>query len=162
MKARIPLLLVLFFTALPPGAISSDAPMDRATLRGLKAVKAIIDSPDGTAMKEAGITVEKLAAQIEQRLAKEGIPVDREAREFLGLRVTFAHARKTDYALGLTLGVYQNVSLTRDPAMKTMAETWSGESILLVPPRMLGEAVANTLDQLVDQFIAAYRSANPG
>lgn len=160
MKGRI-LPLLLFLTLSPHSGVSSDAPLDRATLRGLKAVKAIVDSPDGDALQQAGLTTAKLAGQIEQRIAKAGIPVDPNAREFVGLRVTFAHAKKTDYALGLTLAVYQNVSLSRDPAMKTMAETWSGESILLVPPRMLGEAVANTLDQLVDQFIAAYRSANP-
>ena len=135
--------------------------MDRATLRGLKAVKAVIDFSDGAVMQQSGLTVGKLASQIEQRLEKEGVPVDSGAHEFVGLRVTFAHARKTDYALGLTLGLYQNVSLVRDPTMKTMAETWSGDSILLVPPRMLGEALSNTVDQLVDQFIAAYRSANP-
>jgi hypothetical protein len=57
--------------------------------------------------------------------------------------------------------MYQNVTLTRDPAIKTMAETWSGESVLLVPPKMLSEAMSNTVDVLVDQFIAAYQSANP-
>ena len=160
MKARI-LLLVLGLALSPRGAAPSDAPLDRATLRGLKTVKAVVDSADGVAMQAAGLTPAKLAAQIEQRLAKAGIPVDPKAIEFVGLRITFAHARKTDYALGVTLGMYQNVTLTRDPAVKTMAETWSGDSILLVPPRLLAEAVANTVDQLTDQFIAAYRSTNP-
>jgi hypothetical protein len=135
--------------------------MDRATLRGLKAVKAVVDSPDGVALEQAGLTSVKLAAQIEQRLGKAGIAIDPNAREFIGLRVTFAHARKTDYALGLTLGVYHNVTLNRDQTIKAVAETWSGDSILLVPPRLIGEAISNTVDQLVDQFIAAYRSANP-
>ncbi len=157
---KVPTLLPVLWLALPHGAISSDAPMDRATLRGLQGVKAVVDSPDGAAMQQAGLTASKLARQIEQRLAKAGIPVDSSAREFVGLRVTFAHAKKTDYALGLTLAMYQNVSLTRDPAIKTMAETWSGESIVLAPSRMLGEAVSNTLEELVDQFIAAWRSAN--
>ena len=155
------LLLVLFLTLYPRAAVSSDAPMDRATLRGLKSLRAVVDAPDGVALEQAGLTPAKLATQIEQRLAKAGITVDSNAREFVGLRLTFAHARKTDYALGLTLGMYQNVALARDASMKTMAETWSGDSILLVPPRMIGEAVSNTIDQLVDQFIAAFRSVNP-
>ena len=160
MKARASL-LIAFTIILARGAACSDAPMDRATLRGLKAVKAVVDAPASVAMDQAGITVAKLIAQMEQRLAKAGIPVDANAREFVGLRVSFAHGRKTDYALGLTLAVYQSVTLVRDPAIKTMAETWSGESILLVPPRQLAEAMLNTVDQLVDQFVEAYRGTNP-
>jgi hypothetical protein len=160
MKAQV-LAALGFLLAVPYGAIPSDAPLDRATLRGLKAVRAVVDSPDSAGLAQAGLTHAKLAAQIEQRLSKAGIPVDPNAKEFVGLRVTFAHARKTDYALGMTLAMYQNVTLAREASIKTMAETWSGESILLVPPRLVGEAMTNTLDQLVDQFVTAYKAANP-
>ena len=158
MKAR-GLLVIPFLMLTAGGAPPSDAPMDRATLRGLKAVRAVVDAP--AAMEQAGVTGAKLAAQMEQRLTKAGIPIDRQALEFVGLRVTFAHARKTDYALAVTLSMYQNVTLTRDPAIKTMAETWSGESVLLVPPKLLNEAMSNTVNELVDQFIAAWQAANP-
>ena len=134
--------------------------MDRATLRGLKAVKVVVDAPAIAGLQQAGVTGSKLVARMEQRLAKADIPVDNNAAEFVGLRVAFAHAKKKDYALALTLSMYQNVTLSRDRAVKTIAETWSGESVLLVPPKLLTEAMSNTVDQLVDQFIAAYRAAN--
>ena len=87
--------------------------------------------------------------------------MDKDAVEFLGLHITFAHGRKTDYALSLNLAMYQKVTLARDPNLKTTADTWSGESVLLTPPKLLDDAISNTVNQLVDQFVDAYLSANP-
>jgi hypothetical protein len=139
---------------------ASDGPIERATLRGLKAIKVIVDPPDAE-LQRGGVTAPKLAAQIAQRLEKDGLPVDNNAIEFVGLRVTAVHAKKKTSAICLTLGLYQNVSLVRDPAIKTTTETWSGESVVLVPPDLYSEAVADTVNQLVDQFADASRAANP-
>src|SRR5436190_6316788 len=138
---------------------ASDGTIERATLRGLKAVRVAVDPPD-TELQHAGITAGKLASVVEQRLEKAGLPVDKNAVEFLGLRVTAAHAKKKSSAVCLTLGLYQNVTLVRDAKVKATVETWSGDSVVLAPPELFTDAISNTVDQLVDQFAAAYRQAN--
>ena len=139
---------------------ASDGPIERATLRGLKAVRVIVDPPDEE-LRRAGVTAAKLVAMVEKRMEKAGIPTDSNAVEFIGMRITAAHAKKKSSAVCLTLAVYQNVNLTRDPKIKATTETWSGESVVLAPPELLFEAVSNTVNQLVDQFADAYRIANP-
>jgi hypothetical protein len=139
---------------------ASDGPIERATLKGLKAVRVAVDPPDDE-LQRAGVTTSKLVALLEQRLQKAGLETDKNAVEFVGLRVTAAHARKKPSAVSLTLGLYQNVTLVRDPKIKATTETWSGESIVLAPVEVLYDAVSNTVNQLVDQFADAYRKANP-
>jgi hypothetical protein len=139
--------------------VASDGPIERATLRGLKSVRVIVDPPDEGLAGE-GITTAKLIAMVEQRMQKAGLTADNSAVEFIGLRVTAAHARKKPSAVCIRLALYQNVTLVRDPKIKATTETWSGESVVLAPPGLFYEAVSNTVDQLVDQFADAYRAAN--
>jgi hypothetical protein len=154
------LVAIAFLVLVCPSGRASDGPMDRATLRGLKAVRVIVDPPDAE-LQRAGVTATKLAAQISQIVTKAGLTVDNQAIEFVGLHVTAAHAKKKSSAVCLTLGLYQNVALARDATIKTTTETWSGESVVLAPPELFTDAVADTVSQLVDQFIEAFRSANP-
>jgi hypothetical protein len=158
MRGRIAILAWIASAAI---CRASDAPMDRATLRGLKAMNVAVDLSDAE-MESWGVSKAALAKQIEERLGKAGITVDRNAAEFVGLRVTAAHAKKTSYALCLALGAYQVVSLARQAGVKTIAETWSTESVVLVPPKMLDSAMRTTVDELVDQFVRAFHEANPG
>jgi hypothetical protein len=139
---------------------ASDGPIERATLRGLKAVRVIVDPPDQD-LQKAGITAAKLTEMIEQRMKQMGMQVDSQAVEFVGLRVTAAHEKKKNSAVCLTLALYQNVTLARDPKIKATTETWSGDSVVLAPPQLFFEAVSNTVNQLVDQFANAFRTANP-
>jgi hypothetical protein len=139
---------------------ASDGPIERATLRGLKSVRVIVDPPDQD-LQKAGITAAKLVEMVEQRMKQMGMEIDNQAVEFIGLRVTAAHEKKRNSAVCLTLGLYQNVTLARDPKIKATTETWSGDSVVLAPPQLFFEAVSNTVNQLVDQFVAAYRMANP-
>ena len=159
MAGRILVSIALLALVCPWGR-SSDSPIDRATLRGLKAIKVIVDPPDAE-LQHGGVTARNLATQIVARLEKAGLGVDNNAIEFVGLHLTAAHVKKKTSAVSLTLGLYQTVALARDPAIKTTTETWSGESVVLVPPGLFSEAVADTVNQLVDQFVAAFRSANP-
>ena len=112
-------------------------------------------------LQRAGVTAGNLAVMVAQRLEKDGLTVNKDANEFVGLHVTAVHARKKTSAVALTLGLYQSVSLARDPAIKTITETWSGESVVLVPPELFSQAVAETVDELVDQFAGAFERLIP-
>jgi hypothetical protein len=158
MAGRI-LVSIALLAVLSPYGRGSDGPVDRATLRGLKGVKVIVDPTDAE-LQRGGITAANLATQIARRLEKGGLPVDSNAVEFVGLHVMAAHAKKKSSAICLTLALYQTVALARDPTIKTTTETWSGESVVLVPPELFSQAVADTVDQLVDQFIGAFLEVN--
>jgi len=159
MAGRILVAIALLAVVCPWGR-ASDGPLDRATLRGLKSLKIIVDPLDAE-LQRGGVTSKNLVTQIAQRLEKGGVPVDDNAVAFVGLHLTAAHAKKKTSAVFLSLGLYQTVSMARDPSIKTTTETWSGESVVLVPPELFSQAVGDTVDQLVDQFIGAFRSANP-
>ena len=163
MYRRIPALAL----AVLAGAFATNTEMDRATLRGLKAVKVVVD-PLGEELQNAGLKTEQLRLHMQRKLETSGITVSTDAIEFLGLRVAGVHAKggtfsfqKSPYAVAITLNVYQNVSLVRDPKVQTTTDTWGTDSVVLAPPKQLEEALSGTLDLLLDQFVSAYHSANP-
>lgn len=140
---------------------ASDSPMDRATLRGLKAVKVAVDPPP-TEMEREGLDREHLRARIEQKLRDAGIPIDNDAVEFLGLNISSARGgRKNPVSLMFGLGLYQVVTLSRDKTAKTVAETWGEQKVMAAPPKGFGDAASSTVDGLADDFVKAYRSVNP-
>jgi len=141
--------------------------MDRATLRGLKAVKVIVD-PLGSELEHEGLDANRLRESIEQKLRFASIKVDNDVNEFVGLSISFAQAgkkvlsiKKGPFSLTIGLGVYQVAVLTRDMATKTVVETWGVEKTATASARGLDHEVSNAVDDLVDQLVKAYASVNP-
>jgi hypothetical protein len=54
----------------------------------------------------------------------------------------------------------QTVALTRDPAAKTYAPTWSSANMATVSSEDLDKTALEVTTSLMDQFIAAYKSVN--
>lgn len=155
MRARLFALLLL------PAAVfaAGDAEIDRATLRGLKAVGVVIDQMDPALEKDA-MSAATLRAEIEDRLERGGLAVDRNAKEFLGLRVTSVRGKGTPVAVCFALAMYQPVILSRDSAIRTATGTWEVDTVLLSPLKMLRDGTKDSVDELVDQFIQAYKAVN--
>lgn len=159
MHSRIVLLLAVAGLPLVMKA-AGDAPLDRATLRGLKSVSIIIDPLDPELVKQ-GLTQEILQAQIEDRLRGAGIALDKSATEFVGLRVIQVRAQRGPYALCLSIGLYQPVLLARNKDLKTATQTWEVETLLMADPKVMSRESLNSVNQLADRLVDAYRSANP-
>jgi hypothetical protein len=159
MRSTILFSLALVAFSLTIGG-TGDGPLDRGTLRGLKAVGVIVDPPDPLLDSE-GLTADVLRRQLEGRLRHGGINVDPGAVEFLGLRVSSVRTRKGPYTLCLSIGVYQPVSLTRDKEIHTATPTWQADTLMVAQPKLLMQSSTTALDQLADQFVAAWRSVNP-
>ena len=138
---------------------ANDSPLDRRTLRGLTAFNVVVDAPEPE-LRDRGLSVVAVQTEVEQRLLKTGLHLDRNANEFLGIRIIAAHGKKTDFAICIVLAAYQAVSLKRDPTIVSATPTWSAESVLLVPPRQFREAWIETIHQLVDEFVNAWEAAN--
>jgi hypothetical protein len=142
--------------------------MDRATLRGLKAVKVVVDRPPAE-MERAGFDRDHLRAIIEQKLRDAGIKIDNDAIEFLGLGIAMAQGgRKVPLAFGkapvsltLSLDLYQVIVLSRDPTIKTVAETWGQEKVIQATAKSLDQVLPGAVDELAGQFVTAFRSVNP-
>jgi len=149
------------------GCLASDTSMDRATLRGLQAVKVVVD-PLGPELEREGLDANRLRGSIEQKLRNAGVKVDNDVNEFIGLSISFAQSgrkvlsvKKGPFSLTISLGVYQVAVLTRDMATKTVVETWGVEKTAAAAAKGLDRDVSNAVDDLVDQFVKAYLSVNP-
>ena len=141
--------------------VAGDSSMDRGTLRGLKAIKVVVD-PATTEMEHEGLDRQRLQSAIEQKLRDAGIQVDNDANEFLGVTLSSARgSRRGPFSVAVGLGVYQTVLLNRDKTIKSVTETWGDQRVLSTTARTLDHFVSGAVDELVDQFIRAYRSVNP-
>ena len=119
---------------LPASQLSAnDSPLERKTLSGLTALSVVVDPPE-QALQDRGLAVAMVETEVEQRLLKAGVHLDKNAKEFIGIKIIAAHAKKTDFAICILLGVYQPVCLRRSPTVVTAAPTWTTESVLLVAP----------------------------
>jgi hypothetical protein len=139
---------------------AGDSNIDRATLKGLKSVNVVIDHLDPQ-LEEQGLTQEMLRSRVEEHLRKAAIPIDSNAREFVGMHITSMQTGKGPYSLCFSLAFYQPVTLARDPNIRTASQTWDVNAILVVPPKPMIQSVLNTADQLADLFVNAYRFVNP-
>lgn len=153
------MLLALLPACFPAGA-SNDGPLERATLRGLHSINVVIDTLD-PALVHDGLAQDDMRSRIEQDIGAGEITLDKEAREFLGLRITQVRAAKGPYALCVSLGVYQPVALTRDKEVHTVTQTWEVVSVLMADPKLLAGATNETIHDLTQRFVAAWRLANP-
>jgi hypothetical protein len=155
-------MVLLLAVLATPAALEAagDTVLERATMRGLTAVGVVIDTLDPELVRQ-GLTPETLQSRIEARLQNASIPLDKSAREFVGLRVMYVRRNKGPYALCLALGLYQPVMLSRDQKTRTATQTWEVETVLLVEPKLLSQASVTAVDALVERFVVAYRYVNP-
>jgi hypothetical protein len=155
------ILLVALLAAFRTGLNAGDGALDRATLRGLKAFNIVIDPLDPQ-LEKAGLTADMLKSRIDTRLRHAGIALDTNAIEFVGLRIDSAQlSRRGPYGLCFLLAFYQPVALARDQKIRTATQTWDAHTMLVVTPKALVDASLETVDQIADQFVNAYRSVNP-
>ena len=153
---------------LPSGlSAAGDSELDRATMRGLKAVNVVIDEIDPKIPKE-GVPSVELQVRIEKSLKDAGIVVDAAATEFVGLTIVGVRGsgggvvgRGSQWALSFTIGLYQPVLLSRDRNVRTVTKTWEFGTIVMADPKLLKQASIESADELSAHFIAAYRSVNP-
>jgi hypothetical protein len=156
-----------------PSLLASDDKLDRATLRGLRAVCTVVElagAPEGFAVSKNSLQFE-----IEGRLTAAGVPVDRNATTCLYLQVRQLPAiGRTGlpigrgspkeiglYAVSFDLEFLQPVTLTRDPASKAYATTWSVSNLASVPTEDLSATIRQAAVDLVDRFVRAFVEVNP-
>lgn len=130
------------------------------------AVNVVID-PIAPEIEKEGATPDALRKRFEDRIRRGGISIDTDSKEFVGLRVIAvrsAHrplATGATFAIAATVGLYQRVTLVRDPSVHTSTETWGVETVMLADTKEVQRACMDSMDELAGRFVAAYRSVNP-
>jgi hypothetical protein len=157
---------VLLMAFVLPAGGAGDAALDRATLRGVKAVNVVID-PVAADIQKEGATADVLKTRLEDRLREAGIPLDTAANEFVALRLTSVRAPRGKllatagpFAIAATVGLYQPVVLVRDRNIKTATQTWEVETVVLADTKQVYRACMDSVDELAANFVSAYRSVN--
>ena len=138
---------------------SGDGVLDRATLRGVRAVNVVVD-PVTPEIEKEGVTTNALRSRLAQKLRDSGVQVDTDAIEFVGLRLTSVRAARGPIAISANVALYQPVTLVRDRSAKTTTKTWEVDSIMLAESKQVYRACMDSVDELADRFVTAYRSVN--
>ena len=165
-----PSVMALAFMLVHVSPALSDSPRQRATLAGLTGVGVVVEDMDPAAEKD-GLTESTLQIEVELKLRQAGIRVltsdERRAapgNPYLYLRVgTFKNAQSDMglYAFVVNLQLMQEVRLTRNPAITSLAITWDAEGwVGIVGSRKLSQ-VRERVRDVVDEFLNAYLAANP-
>jgi hypothetical protein len=157
--SRIPLLLFAVLAGAAAAGAAGDAPLDRATLRGIGPLNVVVDKIDPQ-LEAAGITAGAIRSRIEDKLQAAKITVDSSKPSFVAVRITGVRANRGPFAAAVTLGAYQPVILSRDPKVRTATQTWEVETVLLAEPKQLFRATMESIDELAASFVAAYQSVN--
>ena len=140
-------------------AIAADSEAARPSLRGLTAFRVLVEQLGPKVEREGVLSREVLQADVESRLAAAGIAVTKDAPALLYANVAVVCDRQ-NCAFNAALEVQQRVRLEHRPqAGSLIAPTWSTGVTGLVARRP--GLIRQNLREQVDQFIAAYRAANP-
>jgi len=152
---------LLALLMIPAGlGVAGDSPLERATLRGLKGISIVVDPLDQQ-LVQGGLSATAFRIRIEDRLREADIPIDSNAHEFLGLHVVSVRAKRMPVSMCLALAFYQPVVLSRDSTIRTATSTWNVETVLMSGEKVLQGSANASLEELVDEFIRAWRAVNP-
>ena len=163
-----PSVMALAFMLVHVSPALSDSPRRRATLAGLTGVGVVVEAMDPDAEKD-GLTTSTLRTEVELKLRQAAIRVLTEAERAVAPGSPFLYLRvatmKSDgvglYAVDIDLELTQEVRLTRNPAIISLATTWSAPGwVVIIGSRNLSK-VRETVRDVVDQFLNDYLAANP-
>jgi len=147
--------------------LAVDSPVERETLTGLTGVHVVVEEMNPAAEKD-GLTEFTLQMDVELKLRQAGIRVLTSGERlvapgnpYLYLRVGTIKNEMGLYAFDTDLELRQEVRLTRNPAITSLAATWSARGrIGSIGSRNLPSVRDSVRDQ-VDEFLNAYLAANP-
>lgn len=154
---RVVVTLALLFLTVPAWA---DTASDRATLKGITSVTAVVEEMDSEA-ERYGLTTSQLQTDVELRLRQAGIIVRPTLDGMLYVHVGLAKSKSGPlYAFHIRVQYRQRVFLARAPEIPAWATTWHVGGTGIIDTRRLREVRSHVID-LVDQFINAYLEQNP-
>lgn len=161
---RLLLILIVLFL-LPARVLVGQPDKGRESLRGLSSFFVVIP-PVNDDISQDGLNVAHLRNVVESSLTQAGIGISKEPKQKEGFAnlVVLIDTIKTQgvYLFTVSVGVVQEVHLTRDPKMTAMpAQTWTALALGLTTPQRL-DIIDEPLKEKLGDFIKAFRAANGG
>jgi hypothetical protein len=163
LAARFIALLLFWLAAI---AFASDDKMDRATLRGIKALCLVVEVMNQGQGADSGLSQEQLYSDVRDRVRWAGIPFDKDSTTCLYMNVRALPAMGKNnkpvglYAIDFKLEFMQAVTLARDASVRAYASTWSLANLANVPAQDVERTTREVSIDLVNKFIKAYQSVN--
>jgi hypothetical protein len=152
--------VVAVFSWVIPFVFAEDRDITRLTLRGIKEVNVVVESIEPE-IQNLGITQAQVKGDVEAKLREANIAVTPDIERGRPAVYVYVEVIRPERINRLfytvSLSVLQNVTLERDPNVKTNTDTWL--------MRVLGmssgtEAIRSDIRSLLEQFIEDYRKAN--
>ena len=168
MKLIQHLLVLAAMVGAGPVTLAQVQDLQETSVRGLPGIYVFADKlPE--ALQSSGVLDVELESDVEIQLKKAGIRIlDRpEALALRGkpfLHVQIVGAKLPDqpvYSFLVIAALVQRVVLERDPSATGFARTWMGSNFNASGERELKPQIKASVAHVADQFIKAYRSANP-
>jgi hypothetical protein len=138
---------------------------ERRTLQGISDFYLSLNT-EGNATVQDSLDFPRLHRELRARLREAGLPVHAEDREetvqsspYLHVHINAVHAGRGLYPFGIEIRLYQAVHLSRDPAIQSVAATWSTGMTGLASYDKL-RLISETTHSLLEEFIDAFRQAN--
>ena len=167
MGVGIAVMAALVFSFGPAAAEDSD--VSRATLAGLQGVGVIVEDLQPNVAKYAakfGITRTQILRDVEQRLREGGVRMvagddwlNMPGRPILYVNINTHETEKYWYAYDIRLELRQLVSLEANPAIKTLADTWSLNITGVANIGNMG-VIRNDVMVLVERYVQAHLSVS--
>ncbi len=119
--------------------------------------------------KKAGLTTEQIKTDVEDKLKQLGIRVvsEEEGLRLSGSPVLYVNIsarrkpQRPSFVFHTDVGLLQEVSLVRDPKIRTMSITWNKGRLGQCHSRAFVESIRESVGYLMDRFREDYRAANP-
>jgi hypothetical protein len=139
---------------------ADDTPEERATLKGIKAVKVVVRDLHRDAEAD-GLTARQLQTDVELRLRQAGITVSASAKAYLNATINTSGRESGRYFYVIEVSLTQPIALVRDRKSIIVAATWRVGNFGDVAAQDVARFVRETVAGQVDLFIRAYREQNP-
>jgi hypothetical protein len=149
--------------------LALDTPNTRITLVGLTGVHVVVYDLRAEVDRE-GLTRSSLQAEVEKRLRLAGLrplgaaeAMKSVGRPTLELRVNVSRATEAQdlYVYSVDLALRQQIQLTRERTIESFAITWSEPPDVGTVEATQISRIMNAVRAKVEQFIVAWRAANP-
>ncbi len=169
--SKCAVLTVLFLTLLTAQGLAEDSEVSRATLKGMEAVRIIVEEFQPNLQKytdRLGPTPAQIRRNIEQNLREGGIRVVEgtewlkvPGRPVLYVSINTHETEKYSYAYDIKVELRQVVLLAAYPEIRSLATTWS---INITGVTNVGnlQVIGHDVDFLVDRFVQVYLAVNRG
>ncbi len=160
---------VLFLVLLTAPCLAEDSEVSRATLKGMEAVRIIVEEFQPNLQRytdRLGPTPAQIHRHIEQKLREGSIRVVAgtewlkvPGRPVLYVSINTHETEKYSYAYDIKLELRQVVLLEANPQIKSLANTWS---INITGFTDIGnlQVIKHNVGVLVDRFIEGYMAVN--